>query len=130
MIKHTLKDKQIHLSIENKDFSYRIPVKKSGNTVDWRIGEKGTEGIVIKNVSTWALQLFTKTVTEEKYVTQFQAIVQEYAPNNNINWNDTLIAVNIQNEYNELTAPNISAALKMSEEDIISSLEKKYNLDY
>lgn len=130
MIKHTLKDKQIHLSIENKDFSYRIPVKKSGNTVNWRIGAKGTDGIVIKNVSTWALQLFTKKVTEEKYVTQFKELIQEYAPNNNINWDDTMIAVNIQNEYNELTAPNISAALKMSEEDIISSLEKKHNLDY
>ena len=130
MIKHTLKDKQVHISIENKDFSYRIPVKKIGNTVNWRIGEKDTDGIVIKDVSTWALQLFTKTVTEEKYVTQFMNIVKEHAPNSNINWDDTLIAVNIQNEYNELAAPHISAAMKMSEEDIIATLEKKYNLDF
>ncbi|MFT6500871.1 MAG: hypothetical protein ACJASQ_000981 [Crocinitomicaceae bacterium] len=40
MIKHTLKDKIVSISIENIDFSYRIPTKKMGNTTDWRIGEK------------------------------------------------------------------------------------------
>ena len=125
MIKHALKDKQIHLSIDNMDFSYRIPVKKSVNTVDWRIGEKGTEGIVVKNVSTWALQLFTKKITEDKFVTQFKEIIQEHAPKNNINWDDTFTAVKIQNEYNSL----IAAANKMTEDEIISTLKSKYKID-
>ena len=125
MIKNKLTDKQVHLSIDNMDFSYRIPVKKIGNTVDWRVGEKGTDGIVLKQVSTWALQLFTKKITEEKYVTYFKNIVQEHAPNNTINWDLTIDAVNIQNEYNQL----IAAENKTSEEDIIASLKKKYKLD-
>ena len=124
MIKHSLKDKQIHISIENKDFSFRIPVKKSVNTVDWRIGEKGTEGIVMKQVSTWALQLFTKKITEEKYVVQFKNIIQEYAPNNTINWEATIDAVNIQNEYNQLVAIENN----LSETDIIADLKKKYKV--
>lgn len=129
MIKHTLKDNLLHLSIDNMDFSYRIPVKKIGNTVDWRIGEKGTEGIVIKDVSTWTLQLFTKNTTDEKYVTQFKAIIQEQAPNNKINWKDTLAALAIQNEYNALIKANIAAEEKVSEEEIISTLKKKYKLN-
>ena len=124
MIKHSLKDKQIHISIENKDFSFRIPVKKSANTVDWRIGEKGTEGIVMKQVSTWALQLFTKKITEEKYVVQFKSIIQEYASNNTINWEATIDAVNIQNEYNQLVA----IGNNLSETDIIADLKKKYKV--
>ena len=124
MIKHSLKDKQIHISIENKDFSFRIPVKKSVNTVDWRIGEKGTEGIVMKQVSTWALQLFTKKITEEKYVVQFKNIIQEYASNNTINWEATIDAVNIQNEYNQLVAIENN----LSETDIIADLKKKYKV--
>ncbi len=123
MIKNTLKDKQVHLSIENQDFSFRIPVKKIGNTVDWRIGEKGTDGIVMKQVSTWALQLFTKKITEEKYVLDFKSIVQKHAPKSVINWDLTFDAVNLQNDYNEM----ISAENKLSEEEIISHLKKKYN---
>ena len=84
MIKHSLKDNLINVSIDKKDFSYRIPVKKIGNAIDWRIGEKGTKGIVIKNVSTWTLQLFTKKTTEDKYIKQFKSIVQEYSANNTI----------------------------------------------
>ena len=125
MIKHSLKDNLINVSIDKKDFSYRIPVKKIGNAIDWRIGEKGTKGIVIKNVSTWTLQLFTKKTTEDKYIKQFKSIVQEYSANNTINWEDTLLAVTIQNEYNWLnTAEN-----KMGEDEIISTLKKKYKLD-
>ena len=65
MIKHALKDNLVSISIAKTDFSYRIPIKKIGNTIDWKIGEKGTEGIVIKSVSTWTLQLFTKNITED-----------------------------------------------------------------
>lgn len=128
MIKHALKDKLIHLSIDNVDFSYRIPVKKIGNTVDWRIGEKGTEGIVMKDVSTWALQLYTKNVSYDKYLAQFKEIVQEYAENNKINWEVTMTAIAIQNEYNTLIKANVTAEEKMSEVEIISNLKKKYKL--
>lgn len=126
MIKHSLKDNLINVSIDKKDFSYRIPVKKIGNAIDWRIGEKG---IIIKNVSTWTLQLFTKKITEDKYIKQFKSIVQEYSANNTINWEDTLMAVNIQNEYNWLIATNNTAEKKMDEDEIISTLKKKYKLD-
>jgi hypothetical protein len=129
MIKQSLKDNLVYLSIEKLDFSYRIPTKKIGNTSDWRIGEKGTEGIVIKSVSTWTLQLFTKETTEGKYINQFKTIVQEYAPNNTINWNATVLAVYIQNEYNVLTKTNAAAEKKVSEEEIISTLKKKHKLD-
>lgn len=128
MIKHALKDKLIHLSIDNVDFSYRIPVKKIGNTVDWRIGEKGTEGIVMKDVSTWALQLYTKNVSYDKYLAQFKEIVQEYAEKNKINWEVTMTAIAIQNEYNALIKANVTAEEKMSEVEIISNLKKKYKL--
>ena len=129
MIKHSLKDDQIHLSIDNKDFSYRIPVKKIGDTIHWKIGNKETEGIVMNNVSKWALQLFTKNVTENKYVEQFKSIVQENAPKNSINWEETLLAVKIQNEYNYLAKTNATAKEKMNEQELLSMVEKKFNLD-
>ena len=129
MIKHSLKDDQIHLSIDNKDFSYRIPVKKIGDTIHWKIGNKETEGIVMNNVSKWALQLFTKNVTENKYVEQFKSIVQENAPTNSINWEETLLAVKIQNEYNYLAKTNATAKEKMNEGELLSMVEKKFNLD-
>ena len=97
MIKHTLKDQVVYLSIDKIDFSYRIPLKKLGNTTDWKVGEKAPKGVVVKNVSSWALQLLTKKATEEKYIKQFKTIVQEYAPSNTINWEDTFLAINIQN---------------------------------
>jgi len=129
MIKHTIKDNLIYISISKKDFSYRIPIKKIGNVIDWRIGENGTKGIVIKNVSTWTLRLFTKKITEEKYIQQFKNLVQEHASNNNINWEDTLLAVNIQNEFNWLITNNNLSKKKGEENDIISNLIKKYKLD-
>lgn len=124
MINQALKEDQIHLSIDNMDFSYRIPVKKIGSTIDWKIGEKGTEGIEMKHVSKWTLKLFTKNVTDEKYISQFEAIVKAYSPDNTIDWEETLMAVNVQNEYNSLKKAN-----KLSEEEIISSLNTKYKLD-
>ena len=129
MIKHSLKDNVIYISIDKIDFSYRIPIKKIGNTSDWRIGEKGTAGIVIKNVSTWTLQLFTKKTTEDKYIKQFKSIVQEHSPKSSINWEDTLMAVNIQNEYNWLITTIKTAEEKIGEDEIISTLKKKYKLD-
>tara|TARA_Y100000385_G_scaffold16986_1_gene17098 strand:- start:95 stop:484 length:390 start_codon:yes stop_codon:yes gene_type:complete len=129
MIKHTIKDNLIYISISKKDFSYRIPIKKIGNVIDWRIGKNGTKGIVIKNVSTWTLRLFTKKITEEKYIQQFKNLVQEHASNNNINWEDTLLAVNIQNEFNWLITNNNLFKKKGEENDIISNLIKKYKLD-
>ncbi|MFD1553278.1 hypothetical protein DNU06_06340 [Putridiphycobacter roseus] len=128
MIKHILKENLISISIPKKDFSYRIPVEKIGNTVDWKIGKKNEEGIVIKNVSAWTLQLFTKNVTEEKYVNQFKNIVQEFSPKNSIDWEDTFLAVTIQNRYNWLMTTNATAANKMEEQDIIADLKKKYKL--
>lgn len=129
MIKHSFKDKQVHISIDNRDFSYRIPLNKIGNTISWKIGGKGSEGIVIKNVSTWTLKLFTKNTTENKYLEQFKVIIQEYSAKKNIDWKATLLAVNIQNEYNNLVKTNTADETKISEEEIISTLEEKYNLD-
>ena len=129
MIKHSLKDNLLYVSIINTDFSYRIPIKKMGNTIDWRIGKKGAKNIVIKNVSSWTLQLFTKKTTEYKYIKQFKSIVQEHLPDNTINWEETIMAVNIQNEYNWLITTNNTAEKKISEDDIISNLKKKYKLN-
>ena len=129
MIKHSLKDEIISISIDKIDFSYRIPTKKIGNSIDWRIGEKGTKGIVMKNVSTWTLQLFTKKTTEDKYIKQFIGIVQEYSSKNTINWDETRLAVNIQNDYKWLTSTNNKAKKKISDEEIIATLKKKYKLD-
>ena len=129
MIKHSLKDDIVYISIDKKDFSYRIPVKKIGNTIDWKIGEKGTKGIVIKYVSTWTIQLFTKEITESKYIKEFMSIVQEYSSDNSINWELTQLALTIQNKYNWLTTTNKTAEKKNSEDEIISTLKKKFNLD-
>lgn len=124
MINHTLNDNILSISIANKDFSYRISLKKLGNRIDWKIGGKDSENIIIKDVSTWALQLFTKTVTEAQYVKQFKSIVQEYCPNNAIHWDDTFLAVKIQNEYNLLSKTN------SNQSEIIALLTEKYDLDY
>ncbi len=129
MIKQSLKDNQIHLSIDNMDFSYRIPLKKIGNTVDWKIGKKGNEGIVMKHVSTWALRLFTKNVLDEKLIKQFEHIVQAHAPGNTIDWEETFTAIDVQNEYNSLIKSNSAAENKLSEEEIILTLNSKYKLD-
>ena len=129
MIKQSLKDKIVYVSIDNIDFSYRIPVKKIGNKLNWRIGAKGTDGIVVNDVSTWTMQLFTKVKMDEKYMQEFKKIVQEHAPNNSINWDDTFKAVNIQNEYNILVGAN-NAAINHTEVEIIAALEKKFDLDY
>lgn len=124
MIKQTIKDELIFLSIEKVDFSYRIPVKKIGNTTDWKIGVKESPGIVIKGVSIWALQLFTKNVTDDAYIQQFKDITQEQSPDNTIDWEKTLTALQIQNEYNSLRSEK-----KMNEDEIISELTTKYTLD-
>ena len=129
MIKHKVTDGLLNISIAKADFSYRIPVKKLENTIDWKIGKKGTEGIVMKSVSTWSLQLFTKKTTEDKYVKQFKSIVQELCPKSSINWEDTLLAVNIQNQYNWMIATNNTTEEKMTEDEIISILKEKFKLD-
>lgn len=127
MINHTLKDNILSISIANKDFSYRISLKKLGNRIDWKIGGKDSEHIIIKSVSTWALQLFTKAITDLKYVEQFKTLVQEYCPNNAIHWDDTFVAVKIQNEYNALTKTNDSPD---NQNEVIAILTEKYDLDY
>lgn len=129
MIKQTLKENILLVSISNVDFSYRIPLKKIGNKIDWKIGKKETEGITIPAVSTWTLQLFTKQVTESKYVKEFMTIVMEHAPENTIDWEKTLLAVNVQNQYNWLSETNKTAKNKQTEIEIIESLKKKFNLD-
>ena len=124
MIKHSLKDNLIYISIANVDFSYRIPILKLGDTINWRIGAKGADGIVMNNVSSWTLQLFTKKITDFKYIKQFKSIVEEHCPDSTINWEETLLAVNIQNEYNWLNTTK-----KLEEHEIILGLKKKYKLD-
>ena len=129
MINQSIKEDILYLSIPNQDFSYRIPVERLGNPIDWKVGQKGTEQIVIENVSKWTLQLFTKKVTEGKYVKEFVAIVQENSPNNTINWENTKTAVTLQNKYNWLVETNKTAKNKMTEGEIVESLKKKFNLD-
>lgn len=128
MIKHSIKDNVIYVAIANMDFSYRIPVSKIGNTIDWRIGGKGGKGIVIKDVSAWTLQLFTNKITEYKYIKQFKSIVQKHCPDCSINWEETLLAVNIQNEYNWLITTNSATGEKLSESKVISFLKTKYKV--
>ncbi|MFT7613202.1 MAG: hypothetical protein ACI9J3_002172 [Parvicellaceae bacterium] len=125
MIKHSVKDSLLSISIAKKDFTYRIPVKKLGNVTDWKIGEKDAEGILIKGVSTWMLQLFTNKITDDKYIKQFKGLVEEHCPKSKIKWEETLMAVNIQNEYNWLN----TAKKKLTEKKMISNLKKKYKLD-
>ncbi|WP_107038166.1 hypothetical protein [Brumimicrobium mesophilum] len=127
MIKESIFDNQIHLSIENKDFSYRIPIKKIGQTTDWKIGEKGNEGIEMKHVSKWTLKLFTRNITDESFITQFEKIVQEHAPDNTIDWEETALAIKVQNEYNSLSL--VKNKNKLNESEIISFLNEKYKLD-
>ena len=129
MIKQVIKDEIIFLSIANRDFSYRIPIEKLGNPIDWKVGQKGMEEIVIENVSKWTLQLFTKKTAEQKYVKQFVEIIQEHSPNNTIDWKNTKTAVNVQNQYNWLVETNKTAKKKQTNEEIIESLKKKFNLD-
>lgn len=123
MIKHSIKDELLRISIENMDFSYRIPLQKLGKLIKWRIGSSGKEGIVMKNVSNWTLKLFSNKATDDKHLEQFKSIVQEYAPGNSIDWKETMLAVKVQREYNSL-----KAAGEMEEMDIILKLEKKYKL--
>jgi hypothetical protein len=129
MIKHTLKDELVHLSIDKKDFAHRIPADKIGKAIQWRIGKKGTDGIIIRNISKWTLRLFTQQITDIKHVEQFQSIVHQYAPKNNIDWKATLLALTIQNEYNSRLLVQKNSENKMTEEEIISVLEEKYKLD-
>ncbi len=129
MIKQSIKENTLSVSIANVDFSYRIPLAKLGNTTDWKIGEKDTQGISIPNVSVWTLQLFTKQVTESKYVKEFMAIVAEHAPTHSIDWKNTVLAVNVQNQYNWLKKTNKMAKNKQTETEVIESLKKKFNLD-
>ena len=129
MIKQVLKDDLLYISIDKIDFSYRIPIKKIGATIDWRIGTKGPKVIVVKDVSKWSLQLFTKETTEYKYIKQFKSIVQNHCEDNTINWDDTLLAINIQNEYNYLKIMNNKAEEKINESEIILNLKKKYKIN-
>lgn len=128
MIINVLENDVIHLSIAKKDFSYRIPVKKLDDVIDWRIGGKETNGIVIKNVSAWALQLFTKKVTDDLHINEFKQIVEEYCPDQTINWEETLWAIKIQNEFNGRIALNKVNKGSVTEDEIISILRKKYNV--
>ncbi|MBU2018735.1 MAG: hypothetical protein KJ941_03730 [Bacteroidetes bacterium] len=129
MIKHSIKEDIIYVSIDKMDFNYRIPIKKIGSTVDWKIGEKETKGIVVKNVSTWTVHLFTTKTLEDKYIEQFKIIVQENSANNKIDWDSTFLAINIQNEYNWMVETNKKVAKKISEEEIVLNLKKKYKID-
>ncbi len=128
MIKHSINEDLLHISIDNRDFSYRIPVKKLGKLISWCVGDSKEEGIVIPNVSSWTLKLFTKSNEDEKYVQQFKDLIQEHAPNNSIDWKATLLAVTIQNEYNRLMITNAAFDQKTKNQEVIAQLEEKYDL--
>jgi len=55
--------------------------------------------------------------------------VQKHCADNTINWDETLLAVNIQNEYNWLIKTNSKAEEKINESDIILNLKKKYKIN-
>jgi len=127
MIKHELKDDQLHISIENKDFSYRIPLSKLESLIDWKVGRDKSNVLIIKNVSKWTLKLFTRNITTMNDVREFKGIVQQYCPDNTIDWAETEKAVNVQSHY-----ANLVLDLKkenLSEVQIIANLKKKYKLD-
>lgn len=126
MIKHELKKDQLHISIENKDFSYRIPLNKLESLIDWKIGKDTSNTIIIKNVSKWALKLFTNNITTSENVKQFKGIVQQYCPENTIDWTETEKALNIQSHYSNLVL-NLKKE-NLSDIEIISKLKKKYQL--
>ena len=128
MIKQSLKDQILHINITNLDFSYRIPTSKLGDVINWRIGENKLKGIVIDSVSKWAIQLFTNKVTELKYVRQFQNIVLQHSPECAVNWENTFLAVSIQNDYNWQKSSSNTAKIKISEDEIIANLKQKYKL--
>ena len=128
MIKQSLKDQILHINIANLDFSFRIPISKLGVIINWRIGENKSKGIIIDSVSKWAIQLFTNKVTELKYVSQFQNIVLQHSPKCPINWGNTFLAVNIQNDYNWQKSSSNTAKIKVSEDEIIANLKQKYKL--
>lgn len=127
MIKHELKNDQLHISIENKDFSYRIPLAKIEDLINWKIGKDSENSIIIKNVSKWTMKLFTNNFTTLEHVKQFKGIVKQYAPDNTIDWVETEKAINIQSHYS-----NLVLDLKKenpSEAKIIANLKKKYQID-
>ena len=128
MIKQSLKDQILHINIANLDFSYRIPTAKLGDIINWRIGENKSKGIVIDSVSKWAIQLFTNKVTELKYIRQFQNIVLQHNPICAVNWENTFLAVSIQNDYNWQKSSSNTAKIKVSEDEIIAKLKQKYKL--
>ena len=128
MIKQSLKDQILHINIANLDFSYRIPTAKLGDIINWRIGENKSKGIVIDSVSKWAIQLFTNKVTELKYIRQFQNIVLQHSPICAVNWENTFLAVSIQNDYNWQKSSSNTAKIKVSEDEIIAKLKQKYKL--
>jgi len=127
MIKHELKDDQLHISIENKDFSYRIPLNKLESLIDWKVGKDKSNLVIIKNVSKWTLKLFTRNITTMNDVRQFKGIVQQYCPDNTIDWVETEKAVNVQSHYTNLVLDLKKENL--SEVQIIANLKKKYKLD-
>lgn len=127
MIKHELKNDQLHISIEKKDFSYRIPVNKLEYLIDWKVGKDKSNSIVVKSVSKWATKLFTKGITTLEHFKQFKGIVAQYCPDNTIDWVETEKAINIQSHYD-----NLKLDLKkenLSEEAIIAKLKKKYDFE-
>jgi len=126
MIKHELKNDQLHIFIKNKDFSYRIPLKNLDNLIDWKIGKNDSNNIIINNVSKWALKLFTNKTTTIEHRKQFKGIVQQYCPNNSINWFETEKALTIQSYYSNLVLN--SDKNNLSETEIIDKLKKKYKL--
>lgn len=123
MIKHSIINDLLHISIDNMDFSYRIPVNKLGKTIKWTIGENEDERIEMKNVSKWALQIFTKKPMHEKYIEQFKTIIQEHSVGNSIDWKETTLAVSVQQDYSQLKTKG-----NKTEAEIISLLEEKYQL--
>ena len=128
MIKHELKDNLLYVSIANMDFSYRIPVKKLGKTMSWKIGEKELGNIVIEGVSAWTVQLFSKSTATDNYIKQFKGLIHEHCPENEINWEDTLMAIKIQHEYDLLSKTKNAGKNDNTQNEILSFLADKYKL--
>lgn len=127
MIKHDLKDNQLHISIEGKDFSYRIPLNKIESTINWKIGNDKSNVIKVNNVSKWTMKFFTNNFTTIAHVRFFKGIVAQYVPDNKIDWIETEKAINIQSHYNNLVLDLKKE--KLSDNQIIAKLKKKYDLE-
>lgn len=138
MIKHQISKGYLKVYFRANDQPYSISLDELGETVNRRIAECQTEIIIANNVSKWTLHLMTDKNLSLDFVRDFQKIVKEYCPDNNINWDVTEKAIAIYDEYRTLrsqikpTSNNGFVSLMDYEIDaiigIIKSLKEKYQI--